>query len=289
MNIINFKGILQNEPLYKHTFFKIGGPAEYFFAPKNSTELKNFLKHNKTKEKITFIGQGSNLLVRDGGIDGIVIALKNTGDIRKINKNKIYADAMTSCAKLARFAVADKMYGAEFLSSIPGSLGGALAMNAGCFGSEIWQFVTKAFMVDKQGQTKWMERSCFNVSYRNVDFVDDLWFLGAEFVFDSVKGKSIKDLLLKRKESQPVAKNNCGSVFKNPKDDYAARLIDACGLKGAQIGGACISEKHANFIINKNNAKASDVEDLISLIKEQVFSRFKVKLELELKIIGKRC
>jgi len=289
MNILNYKGLKKSEPLCRHTSWRIGGPAEYFFQPENNQELKSFLKKLNGEKNITVIGQGSNLLVRDGGLDDVVIALKNKGEIKLINHHTIYADALINCAKFARFASSKNLYGAEFLMGIPGSIGGALAMNAGSFGCEIWQLVKKLKMINDLGQTRWANKDDFDVSYRNVKLKQQEWFLGAEFILEKEQKIKIKELLEIRKKNQPIGSLSCGSVFKNPPNNFAAKLLDECNMKGVSIGGACISDKHANFIINKNNAKAQDVENLISLMREQVYSKFKIKLELEVKIIGKKC
>lgn len=267
----------------KHCSLRAGGDAKVFFIPNNSDELSQFLSNNQ--KPVLFLGLGSNLLVRDRGFDGVVIKLKQLNQL-KLHQDGVYAQAGVSLAKLARFCHANNIQGAEFLSAIPGTVGGALAMNAGAFGAETWQFVTMVKTINNAGEIFYRKKQAFNISYRKVDaHHQDEYFLGANFHFDLLnQTQDIKTLLKKRNASQPTGLASCGSVFKNPKDQYAAKLIEACQLKGFCIGGACISNKHANFIINQDHASATDIENLIQHIQLTVKSKFGIDLETEVVI-----
>lgn len=267
----------------KHCSLRAGGDAKVFFTPNNSDELSQFLSNNQ--KPVLFLGLGSNLLVRDRGFDGVVIKLKQLNQL-KLHQDGVYAQAGVSLAKLARFCHANNIQGAEFLSAIPGTVGGALAMNAGAFGAETWQFVTMVKTINNAGEIFYRKKQAFNISYRKVDaHHQDEYFLGANFHFDLLhQTQDIKTLLKKRNASQPTGLASCGSVFKNPKDQYAAKLIEACQLKGFCIGGACISNKHANFIINQDHASATDIENLIQHIQLTVKSKFGIDLETEVVI-----
>ena len=275
--------LLHNESMKKHCSLRAGGDAKFFFTPNNSDELSQFLSNNQ--KPVLFLGLGSNLLVRDQGFDGVVIKLKQMNQL-KLHQDGVYAQAGVSLAKLARFCHANNIQGAEFLSAIPGTVGGALAMNAGAFGAETWQFVTMVKTINNAGEIFFRKKQAFNISYRKVDaHHQDEYFLGANFHFDLLhQTQDIKTLLKKRNASQPTGLASCGSVFKNPKDQYAAKLIEACQLKGFCIGGACISNKHANFIINQDHASATDIENLIQHIQLTVKSKFGINLETEVVI-----
>ena len=284
--------ILNNEPMGKHCSWRTGGKAEVYFEPADKQDLVLFLSETTDDIPLTWIGLGSNLLVRDGGIKGIVIStLNKLNELTMIDNGRVYAESGVTCAKLARFCQKNNLDGADFLAGIPGTVGGALAMNAGAFGFETWQFVESVEILKRQGELKQRMASEFKVSYRSVNLPDNEWFSAAVFNFpkkvDS-KESNIKPLLVKRNASQPIGLPSCGSVFKNPQNDHAARLIEASGLKGFCIGGACVSEKHANFIINENNASASDIEELIEKIQIQVKQQFDIELQTEVRIIGDR-
>ncbi len=276
--------LLTHESMSKHCSLRAGGPASEFFAPTDITQLSNHLKKNK--KALIFIGLGSNLLIRDRGFDGLVVHTKYLKNLN-FDKNLIEAEAGTTLAKLSRFAGANDKHGAEFLSAIPGSVGGALAMNAGAFGSEIWPYIASVKTIDSKGDIKQRLPSDFVISYRSVQAIhSNEFFLSAKFDFNQTE-KSIeaRDLLDIRNDSQPIGLPSCGSVFKNPKGSFAAKLIEACDLKGFCIGGACVSDKHANFIINQNSASAKDIEDLIKHIQTTVADTHNVVLEPELVII----
>ena len=273
-----------NEPMSKHCSLRTGGQTSQFFVPQDEAALSNFLKNNKTQ--LLFVGLGSNLLVRDRGFDGTTIHTKNFNSL-DISKDFIDSGAGTSLAKLSRFSQANLKYGAEFLSAIPGSVGGALAMNAGAFGSEIWQYVVSVKTINLTGDIQERFPSDYKINYRSVihQFSGE-FFISARFNFDLKQPQdNVRDLLHKRNSTQPIGLASCGSVFKNPKDTYAAKLIESSGLKGFCIGGACVSEKHANYIINQNNASAMDIENLIAHIQNTIKDKYNVELETEIIII----
>ncbi len=273
-----------NEPMSKHCSLRSGGMTSEFFLPEDINELSLFLKSNV--KPILLVGLGSNLLVRDRGFNGVTIHTKNLKELNITNKY-IESGAGTSLAKLSRFAQAKLKYGAEFLSAIPGSVGGALAMNAGAFGSEVWQYVVSVQTISLSGELQERFPNDYEINYRSVKHrFSDEFFIGARFDFNLNKpNDNVRELLDKRNSSQPIGLPSCGSVFKNPKDNYAAKLIESSGLKGFCIGGACVSEKHANYIINQNNATALDIENLIIHIQNTVKTLHNVELETEIIII----
>ena len=273
-----------NEPMSKHCSLRTGGQTSQFFVPQDEAALSIFLKNNKTQ--LLFVGLGSNLLVRDRGFDGTTIHTKNFNSL-DISRDFIDSGAGTSLAKLSRFSQANLKYGAEFLSAIPGSVGGALAMNAGAFGSEIWQYVVSVKTINLTGDIQERFPSDYKINYRSViHHFSGEFFISARFNFDLKQPQdNVRDLLHKRNSTQPIGLASCGSVFKNPKDTYAAKLIESSGLKGFCIGGACVSEKHANYIINQNNASAMDIENLIAHIQNTIKDKHNVELETEIIII----
>jgi len=287
-----FKGtLLVDEPMAKHTSWKIGGTVDKFYTPSDIDDLGMFLAELPADEKIIFIGLGSNLLVRDKGVRGTVISLKGSlSDIEDLDDSCLRVGAGVSCAKLARYCHRNNLVGGEFFAGIPGLLGGALAMNAGAFGGETWPIVKSVVTINKKGQIHNRTASDYVINYRSVKGCEDEWFISADLQFKNGDGDAaalkVKKLLAKRAASQPTGLPSCGSVFKNPENDYAARLIETSGLKGYSIGGAVVSEKHANFIINSDNAKARDVEDLILFVQEKVKKDHAVVLQAEVKIVG---
>ena len=273
--------------------WKVGGRAEQFLICDEKEILASLMRRKKIKLPITFVGLGSNLLVRDGGIKGTVIVMH--GGLRKINGDDglIYSEAGVSCSKLSKFSAKKGLADSAFFSGIPGTIGGALAMNAGCYGSETWDYVSKVLIINLNGDQVERNKSDFNISYRQViNKNKDEFFLAAWFKFP--KGdkeqseKRIKELLAHRKETQPLNWPTAGSTFRNPKGNFAARLIEDCGLKGYKIGGAQVSEKHANFIINLGNASALDIEKVITYIQKVVFEQKKIQLLREIRIIGEK-
>ena len=273
-----------NEPMSKHCSLRSGGLTREFFSPENVIELSEFLSGNS--KQVLFVGLGSNLLIRDHGFDGVTIHTKHLKELT-ISKGIIEAESGTTLAKLSRFAQSNNKHGAEFLSAIPGSVGGALFMNAGAFGSEVWQYVLSVETINLSGKIQQRKKSDFVIDYRSVSNKhNDEFFLSARFDFNlEEQNDDVRDLLEKRNSTQPIGLPSCGSVFKNPNGNYAAELIEASKLKGFCIGGACVSEKHANYIINRNNATAADIENLINHIQKTVKLLHNIELETEIIII----
>ena len=291
------RGILRlNEPMSKHVSWRAGGVAARAYIPADRSDLTAFLATLPQREPLYFVGLGSNLLVRDGGYRGTVVLMHSPRGVMRAEGELIYAEAGFACPKLARFAATRGFEGAEFLAGVPGTVGGALAMNAGCYGSETWDVVAKALTVSRAGKLSERKPTDFEVGYRRVELRgsklgEDEWFLAAWFRFrpgDEKRARArIRELLAKRLAEQPLDLPNAGSVFRNPPGDHAARLVEACGLKGHEIGGARISEKHANFIVNpKGKARAADIEALIEHARYAVRRRFGVDLVPEVRIVG---
>lgn len=283
--------LLLDEPLAKYTSWRVGGPARKMYVPENKVDLINFIRALPEGEHLFWLGLGSNLLVRDGGIPGTVINTRNRlRDIHLLGAENVYVEAGTPCVHVARFCSDHGLTGAEFLAGIPGTMGGALKMNAGAFGGETWSLVDRVEMINPRGEVTERDRQAFEVSYRTVIGYDDEWFLSARLHLNKgdseASQKQIKAFIEKRNATQPTNRPTCGSVFKNPPGDYAARLIEACGLKGYRIGGAEVSEKHANFIINQGDATAVDIESLIEHIQSRVFEQFGVNLQTEVCRVG---
>ncbi len=281
-----------NESMARHCSWRTGGPADTYYEPADKEDLAIFLKDLDQQEEVTWVGLGSNLLVRDGGLRGVVISVLNRlNSIQLVENGLIYAECGVTCAKLARFSQKHNLAEADFLAGIPGTVGGALAMNAGAFSYETWDYVDSVEVMDRQGNFTRRSADSFKVGYRSVQKQSGEWFSAGYFRFPRKKDdkpSNIKPLLERRNKTQPIGLPSCGSVFKNPKGDHAARLIEAAGLKGYCIGGACVSEKHANFIINDDQATASEIEDLIYYVQKQVQQKFNVELTTEVRIIGER-
>ena len=282
--------IRHNEPMSRHTSWRVGGPADIYFQPADVQDLADFLAGLDNATEIHWVGLGSNLLVRDGGLRGVVIAThRGLSNLERLDNGMVRAEAGVVCAKLARQCARWKLGPAEFFAGIPGTVGGALAMNAGAFDGETWQQVTAVETVDRTGQIRTRQRFEFEVSYRHVKMPAVEWFVAGLFDFEEQADASvdgIRRLLARRKESQPIGLPSCGSVFRNPLDDHAARLIEASGMKGLRLGGAEVSGKHANFIINTGDATANDVERLINKIRNQVREEQGVELVAEVRIVG---
>lgn len=283
--------LLNNEPLAKYTSWRVGGPARHLYIPEDKADLINFIASLPAGEPLVWIGLGSNLLIRDGGISGTVIHTRGRlKEMRLIDSERVYVEAGVPCAHVARFCSDLGLLGAEFLAGIPGTMGGALRMNAGAFGGETWSMVDRVEMINLQGEVIERSHQEFDVAYRSVKGLDNEWFLSAQLKLSKGNSKAsqqhIKALLDKRNATQPTNKPTCGSVFKNPPGDYAARLIEACGLKGYCIGDAVVSEKHANFIENRGKATAIEIETLIEHIQNQVFGQFGIALQTEVCRIG---
>ena len=283
--------VRRDEPMSRHTSWHVGGPAEVFFNPRDRNDLASFLKTLPADVPIQWIGLGSNLLIRDGGLKGVVISTHGTLDrLDRLNQNQVYGEAGIACARIAKQCVKWGLGPAEFFAGIPGTFGGALAMNAGAFGGETWRHVVEVETIDRTGQEHKRPASEFQWSYRQVTPpVKDEWFVAAKLAFERNKAANeaqIRDLLERRKAAQPIGEWSCGSVFTNPPGDHAARLIDTAGLKGFRIGDASVSEKHANFIINHGKATAVDLERLIQHVQETVEKVHGVSLHPEVRIVG---
>jgi len=283
--------LLEQEPLARYTSWRAGGPAERLYIPADIDDLAGYLALRPADEPIYWVGLGSNLLVRDGGVRGSVIVTSGgLGQLEQVDATTVRAEAGVPGAKVARFCVEHGLTGAEFLAGIPGTVGGALAMNAGAFGGETWNIVAQVETIDHGGERRMRTADAYTVGYRSVKGPAGEWFIAAHFRLvpgskDAGKGL-IKSLLSRRGATQPTQLPNAGSVFKNPPYDHAARLIEASGLKGYCIGAACVSELHANFIVNRGGARAADIEQLIEHVRETVRMRQGVALESEVRIIG---
>jgi UDP-N-acetylmuramate dehydrogenase len=284
------KRVLRNEAMSRHTSWHVGGPADLFFTPHDIGDLAVFLQSLEPVTPVLWIGLGSNLLVRDGGIRGAVIDTHGVFDeLERISDNEVGCGSGVACAKLAKQCVKWGLGPAEFFAGIPGTLGGALAMNAGAFGGETWNHVISVATLDRAGVRRERPAADYAVSYRHVEGPAQEWFLGARLRFEmrpDVSNDDIRLLLARRKATQPIGEWSCGSVFTNPPGDHAARLIDTCGLKGLRIGGARVSEMHANFIVNDGTATAADIEDLIAHVKRTVKERYGVELRPEVRVVG---
>ena len=293
-NIMTFKGtLLEKESMSRHTSWRVGGVADRFYRPTDLNDLSLYLKSLNKDEPIFFLGLGSNLLVTDKGIRGTVICTSGVlNKIKNTDETHIYVEVGVPSPKLAKFSAKLGLTGAEFLSGIPGTIGGALKMNAGAVGGESWDIVESVETIDRYGDIHTRSPEEFSVAYRSVKNKKGLdeWFVSAVIKL-SVGDKEdslqkIKNHLNRRGATQPTQQPNAGSVFRNPEGDYAARLIESCGLKGFCIGGACVSEKHANFIINTGTATAEDIKSLIKVTHEKVQQQHGVDLIREVQIIG---
>jgi UDP-N-acetylmuramate dehydrogenase len=282
--------VLRNEPLRKHTSWRVGGPADLFYTPTSVEELKSILATAPASLPIHWLGLGSNLLVRDGGVRGAVISTGGLPrELERVDDRRVRASAGLACMLLAKRCVRWQLGPAAFFAGIPGTVGGALAMNAGAFGGETWTHVERVTTVDRRGAIHERPRADFEIGYRSVRGPAHEWFLGATFLFDRDEASSmdaIKELLARRNAAQPLGTASCGSVFRNPEGDFAGRLIEAAGQKGRRLGGAMVSDKHANFIINSGDATAADIEALITAVQDAVERTSGIRLELEVRVIG---
>jgi UDP-N-acetylmuramate dehydrogenase len=308
-----------HEPMRKHTSWRAGGVADRAYFPRDLQDFVRFVRTIPADEPLHVVGLGSNLLVRDGGLRGTVAFMH--GGLNKVHieiapngARLIYAEAGAASPKVARFSARHDLVGAEFLAGIPGTVGGALAMNAGCYGSETWDITTAVLCVRRDGNLVRRTPAEFEIDYRHVKLRDgapsaaseagasaagattlhpEEWFAAAWFRLAPGAGqaslRTIKELLQRRIATQPLDQPNAGSVFRNPPGDYAARLIEACQLKNFSVGGAVVSPKHANFIVNTGSAKAADIESLMEIVQQTVWDKFGVMLEREVRIIGERA
>jgi len=283
-----------NEPMAGHVSWRAGGAAARACFPADLDDLAAFFARTRHDEAMLMVGLGSNLLVRDGGFDGTVIFTHAAlAGLRAEADGSIYCEAGVPSPKLARFAINQGLVGAEFLAGIPGTVGGALAMNAGCHGSETWNLVERVLMLNRRGERIERTRADFDIGYRHVGLKNatDEIFAAAwlRFAAGDVEAarERMREMLDKRAATQPLQLPNAGSVFRNPPGDHAARLIEAAGWKGLMEGGAQVSEKHANFIVNPDgNATATAIEMLIGRIQADVFKKFAVQLKREVRIVG---
>jgi len=283
--------ILFDESLSKHSWFNLGGPAKVIFKPKNLNELSIFLRNLKGSNKIKVLGAGSNTLIRDGGFDGIIIKFgKSFSHLSLFDQNMLIAGASALDKNVSNFALENSLSGFEFLSCIPGTIGGGIRMNSGCYGEDISKILVSVQAMDLSGKVRVIYSSNIKFSYRECDLDNNLIFISATF-----KGKNDNNLNIKRKitnlveqkkKDQPSKIKTCGSTFKNPQNNKAWSLIKDSGCAGMKIGDAYISEKHCNFFVNKGNAKSQDLENLIYQVKSEVLNETGIKLELELEIIG---
>ena len=300
---------MRNESMAKHVSWRAGGMAERIYIPADLEDLRLLLQSMPESEAIHVTGLGSNLLVRDGGVRGVVVLLHGVLKSLRLESRThgippapaemgetdlIYAEVGVASPKLARFAANHNLVGAEFLAGIPGTVGGAIAMNAGCYGSETWNHVAQVLTLDRHGQLTERAPQEYELAYRHVALrkKHEEWFVAGWLRFSKGDGiasrERIKELLKKRIATQPLGLPNAGSVFRNPPGDHAARLIESCGLKGFRIGNAQVSEKHANFIVNLGGATAADIEGVIEKVEETVEMKTNIRLLREVRIIGER-
>jgi UDP-N-acetylmuramate dehydrogenase len=298
LRLQGLRGVLRaGEPMARHVSWRAGGAAARFYAPADLDDLQTFLAQLPPREPVLFVGLGSNLLVRDGGFPGTVVLTHAPGRHPELTAGHLFAQAGVASPKVARFAARHDLGGAEFLAGVPGTVGGALAMNAGCYGGETWDIVERAVTIDRQGTLRTRARTEFELGYRHCALREagrigeDEWFAGAWFALPPGDGAASRarttEFLQRRIASQPLQLPNAGSVFRNPPGDHAARLIESCGLKGLARGGANVSEKHANFIVNpRRRASAADIEGLIHEVRRRVAERTSVELVPEVRIVG---
>ena len=279
-----------DEPMSRHTSWRAGGPADVFFIPASVEDLAMFLRELDRDTPVFWHGVGSNLLVRDGGIRGVVVsATKMLRDLERVDSFLVRAGAGLPCTQLARQCIRWGLGPSEFFAGIPGTVGGALAMNAGAHGGETWERVESVRTIDRDGEIHERAPTEYTVGYRSVRGPANEWFIEGTFRFDPDVQPSMdtmKAMLERRRTTQPLGLPSCGSVFRNPPGDYSARLIEAAGLKGYRIGGAEVSEKHANFIINREDATATDIEELIEHVRQTVLDEHGIELVHEVRIVG---
>jgi len=280
-----------DEPMMAYNTWGVGGRAQCVFQPADMADLQSFFKQYDGALPFFWMGLGSNVLIPDEGLSGVVV-VSHPG-LQKISYEEgysVYVEAGVACSKLARNSVKHGLQGIEFMAGIPGTVGGALAMNAGAFGGCTWEHVQSLEVITRAGEVQQRPADEFKVSYRSVETAADEWFVAAHFQLSPAKedeeSVSIRELLAKRNDSQPIGEKNCGSVFKNPPGLFAAKMIEECGLKGLKIGGAEISPKHANFITNTGNASATDITQLMSTVMSTVKKQYGIELEPEVRLLG---
>ncbi|HEU4590529.1 MAG TPA: UDP-N-acetylmuramate dehydrogenase [Steroidobacteraceae bacterium] len=282
--------VKRDEPMSRHTSWHVGGPADVFFTPADRNDLLAFLEELPAGTPLFWLGLGSNLLVRDGGIRGVVIDTTGLDRLESIDDTSLYADAGVPCARIARRCISLQLGPAEFFAGIPGTLGGALFMNAGAFGGETWPRVRAVDVCDARGRERRRDAREYSYSYRRiVPPVPGEFFLGAVLAFEHRPGltdEAMREMIARRKETQPIGEWSCGSTFTNPPGRHAARLIEEAGLKGTRIGDVMVSPKHANFLVNVGAASAADVEQLVALIQKEVARKSGVRLTPEFRTVG---
>lgn len=282
--------VKRDEPMSRHTSWHVGGPADVFFTPADRADLIAFLEELPKGTPLFWLGLGSNLLVRDGGIRGVVIDTTGLDRLEQVDDTTLYVESGVPCARIARRCISLELGPAEFFAGIPGTLGGALVMNAGAFGGETWPRVRAVDVCDARGRERRREAREYAWSYRRlVPPVPGEYFLGAVLQFERRPGLTedgMRELIARRKETQPIGEWSCGSTFTNPPGDHAARLIEAAGLKGHRIGDIMVSPKHANFLVNVGAGRAADVEALVKLVQGEVQARFGVRLTPEFHVTG---
>ena len=288
---LNVQGELRsNESMSRHTSWRVGGAAELFFIPASVEDLQSFLRELDDDAPVFWFGVGSNLLVREGGLPGVVIsAARILRDLEQLDHYVVRAGSGVPCTQLARQCIRWGLGPSEFFAGIPGTVGGALSMNAGAHGGETWERVESVSTVDRSGEIHERAPAEYTVGYRSVVGPPNEWFLEATFRFDpdaTASMETLNAMLERRKSTQPLGLPSCGSVFRNPPGDHAARLIETANLKGFSIGGAEVSEKHANFIINRGDATATDIEELIEHVRRTVIDTHGVELVHEVRIVG---
>lgn len=279
-----------NEPMSVHTSWRAGGAAESYFVPASIADLSGFLRDLDDETPVFWLGVGSNLLVRDGGLPGVVISASRVQkDLEKLEDNRVRVGAGVACTQLARQCIRWGFGPSEFFAGIPGTVGGALAMNAGAHGGETWERVESVLTIDRAGEIRQRMPADYTIGYRSVSGPAKEWFLEANLHFDpdaQVSMDAMNEMLERRKATQPLGLPSCGSVFRNPPGDHAARLIETANLKGVRIGGAEVSKKHANFIINRDAATATDIEKLIEHVRQTVLDVHGIELLHEVRIVG---
>ena len=285
--------VLFDQSLSKYSWFNLGGPAKVIFKPKNLNELSIFLKQMKGFDKIKVLGVGSNTVIRDGGFNGIIVKFgKSFSHLTLFDQNTIIAGASALDKNVSNFALKSSLAGFEFLSCIPGTIGGGVRMNAGCYGNDISKILVSVQVMDFNGKMKVIYSQDIKFSYRGCSLDNNLIFISATFRGKRENKinieKRMNNLVERKKKDQPSKIKTCGSTFKNPDNNKAWSLIKNSGCAGMKIGDAHISEKHCNFFVNKGNAKSQDLEELIYQVKNKVLNKTGIKLELELEIIGEK-
>ena len=287
----NFKSNLKyNFNMSKSTWFQTGGKSFAYCLVNSYDDLRLILIQTPNEMPIFLLGAGSNVLIRDGGFKGIIIKLGKEFNKIKLENDKIVAGASALDIMLSQFAAKNSIKGFEFLSGIPGTVGGAIKMNAGCYGSETKEIIDRVQIIDRFGEESFLTNKNLDFKYRRSAIHNNIFVKKAFFKAEIGDTEEIlsnrNEILKKRKESQPLQVKTGGSTFKNPNNQFAAKLIEKAGCKGMEVGDAIVSTKHANFLINQNNASAGDIENLGEKIKEKVFNKFHIMLEWEIKIIG---